>query len=687
MTNRPDSLNFVSVALGANDSLIGRLIDGRYEIRTRIARGGMATVYLAIDRRLDREVALKAMHSHLADGIEGAQFVSRFRREARAAARLTHPGVVAVYDQGFDGETSYLTMEYVPGTTLRRELRRHGTLTLGRTLETLDQVLAALAAAHRKDLVHRDIKPENVLITEDGTFKVADFGLARAVTEVTSTTTGTILGTIAYLAPEVISTGACDARTDIYAVGVLAYELLTGTLPHIGATPIQVAFAHVHQDIAPLATTLPWLPVGVSELIGSFLERDPVLRPPNADAALTEIRALRDRIASTTPETLERRADPPAGFVPDDDLDTATEPVDSDDEATLDTGSLEAIPLNVTAKFAPPPGQNTERVVEQPTTKFSATGVRPPVPEDDAPAEKVRRWPKVVGWIVALLLVFGGAGYGVRWWFDDGPGAWTTVPAGLVGQTKTDALEQIDDWGLTASVIEQYDDVVVAGTVMATNPSPGESIRRDGSVVVTVSLGIRMVIVPTGLIGAQFADAAAVLEMAQLNVGQPLNEYSDTVPLGEVMATSVAEGSSQPHSSTVTLTVSGGPAPVTVTQQVGRSRDDAQAALADLGLKVEFAPDASSMTVPEGHVISQYPESGTQIRRLDTVTLTISSGLPMVEVPNVTGMRTTDARDALEALGFRVEVQAPLGGVLGLVHSQDVSGEARHGTLITITVV
>lgn len=247
------------------DALVGRLVDGRYEVLERIARGGMATVYLASDRRLDREVAVKVMHPHLADGASGADFVSRFRREARAAARLTHPGLVAVYDQGVDGETSYLTMEYIDGTNLRHRIQDEGPFTVADALDVVEHVLDALAAAHRHDLVHRDIKPENILLATDGRIKVADFGLARAVTEVTSTTTGTILGTVAYLGPELIATGQCDTRTDVYAVGVMLYEMLTGTQPFTGSTPIQVAFQHVNGSVPEPSDTLPWLPAEIDE--------------------------------------------------------------------------------------------------------------------------------------------------------------------------------------------------------------------------------------------------------------------------------------------------------------------------------------------------------------------------------------------------------------------------------------
>src|SRR5690606_21183774 len=237
------------------------------EVLSRVARGGMATVYRALDRRLDREVALKVMHAHLAEGGKGAEFAARFRREARSAARLTHPGIVAVYDQGVDGDTSYLTMELVEGGNLRRHLEEHGPLTLREALGLTEQILEALAAAHRVGLVHRDIKPENVLLSgEERRVKVADFGLARAVTEVTSTSTGTVLGTVAYLAPELVTHGTADARTDVYAVGILLYEMVTGRQPFTGATPIQVAYQHVHEDVPAPSGVVPWLPAELDDL-------------------------------------------------------------------------------------------------------------------------------------------------------------------------------------------------------------------------------------------------------------------------------------------------------------------------------------------------------------------------------------------------------------------------------------
>ena len=273
------------------DPLVGRTIDGRYQVTERVAQGGMAIVYRARDRRRGRDVALKVMHPHLAEGDQAADFLARFRREARAAAGLSHPGVVTVHGQGSDGTLHYLIMEYVDGTNLR-DLVRSGTLTIRRTFALLDQILSALGAAHDRDTVHRDIKPENVLLCSDErTAKVADFGLARAVTEMTQTATGTVFGTVAYMAPEVISTGRCDVRADIYAVGVMAFEMLTGRQPFTGDTPIQVAYAHVNSHIPTLASVVGGLGDAAEHMVSTFAARSPNARPDDGRAALTLLRA------------------------------------------------------------------------------------------------------------------------------------------------------------------------------------------------------------------------------------------------------------------------------------------------------------------------------------------------------------------------------------------------------------
>ncbi len=670
------------MATVTTDPLLGRLVDGRYEIAARIARGGMATVYLATDRRLDREVALKIMHPHLADGVDGASFVSRFRREARAAARLTHPGVVAVYDQGLDGDTSYLTMEYVPGTNLRRELRSSGTLTLGRTLDVLAQVLAALAAAHRKGLVHRDVKPENVLIAADGDrVKVADFGLARAVTEVTSTTTGTILGTVAYLAPEVITTGGCDARTDVYAVGILAYEMLTGSLPYAGETPIQVAFHHVHDDVPAPSRAAAWLPSAVDDLVAAFTARDPARRPADAGEALEMLERLR---AGLDRELLTRRADTPAAARSADSAETGDADEDGDGR-TVDSDRLDAIPAAFFQEVSAPDVEHTERLVEESTTRVPGRPVADPQPAG-APPRRHRRRRRVVAWTLTLVLLVAGGAAGTWWWFADGPGAWTSVPDGVVEVPLAEARDVLAAAELGVTVTRAHHDEVPAGHVVESRPAPGDRVRDDGHVQLVVSRGIRTVTVPDGLVGATEQEATAALTAAGLEVGEARAEHHDTVPPDEVMAVSVPEGSVQPHTTVVTLTVSDGPAPVTVPQQVGKPKDEAVADLESVGLKVAFADPEHSTEVPEGHVLRQDPEASSEAHRTDTVTLTLSAGPPVVDVPDVVGMRSGAAREALEEAGFEVKENKYLGGLLDTVRFQDTTGEAPQGSTVTLTI-
>ncbi|MDR0481986.1 MAG: protein kinase [Cellulomonadaceae bacterium] len=748
------------------DPYIGGLVDRRYEITSRIARGGMATVYLARDRRLDRDVAIKIMHQHLADDVDGAAFVSRFRREARAAARLAHPGVVAVYDQGVDGETSYLTLEYVKGSNLRKEMHDQQTLTLGRTFDVLTEILTALAAAHRAGLVHRDIKPENVLLTEEGHCKVADFGLARAVTEVTSTTTGTILGTMAYLAPEVVSTGTCDARTDVYAMGILAYEMLTGTLPHTGATPIQVAFQHVHHDVPAPRTVVPWLPAGVDALVTTWAARNPDDRPANAKVALDALKGLRDEIEATDPGLLTRRADPPerdadgtdvagaevaeaeadsgaafqkphtsglamiptgavhamsadesmsadpesstveesgaaeessavsaSGPVSDSSAASDSTAVDTEhvvDEPTVVAPTVKA-PTMATAEQAPPGADEVRPAPPQASSGKDVTPAKPDTPAKPptpttTPASKhpVRRRLLAIGAIlvVGLLVALGG-----WWWSEHGPGAWTIVPGHIVGVTESAARSALDDAHLNTVVGYDYDDHVPQGDVIAAEPTPGTRARVSSDVHLTVSQGIRMVTMPEDtLVGLQQEDAEKLLSDAGVTFQDPTQTASDTVPRGEVTSVSQDPGTQLPHNEAITWEVSSGPAPVTIPQTVGSGGEQASAQLESWGLVPKFTDDEYSSSIPAGQVMHQEPEAGTQGHRTDVVTLTVSKGPPIVDVPDVLGMHRDEAEKVLRDAGFEVTQNCWLGCMMDRVQYQDVTGTAPQGTMVTLTI-
>lgn len=611
------------------DPLVGRVVDGRYEVVSRIARGGMATVYLAVDRRLDREVALKVMHSHLAEGASGAAFVARFRREARTAARLAHPGLVAILDQGVDGDTSYLTMEYVDGTTLRRRLGEHGSLAVGDALRVAEDVLDALAVAHRMGLVHRDIKPENVLIASDERVKLADFGLARAITEVTSTTTGTVLGTVAYLAPELIAHGVSDTRTDVYAVGILLYEMITGRQPFTGQTPAHIAFQHVNSDIPAPSEAVAWLPAEVDDLVRALAARDPDERPAEAGSALALLRRTRTALDATV---LGRRADvPPTGVTDLPEADPADDPDDSLAEGSGDPGATARLDRHgAGSTIALPIG----------------TGLPESALAQDVPHRHHRaRWT----WLTVLVLLLGAG----AWWFLTlGPGAYTTVPA-LAGATQPVAEAALRDRGLGVRTEQAFDHTVPAGQVVGTHPAAGQRVRKDGTVLLTVSKGQDLVTVPAGLVGAMQADAEAALQAAGLDAAYTDPEYSDTAPLGRVIRASQEPGTQVERRSAVTLTVSNGPAPVTVIAVTGASRADAEAELVARGLTTAVTEEFSD-TVPAGQVISQSPASGTVAHRGDTVTLTVSKGRQMVQVPDVVRMGFDQAKALLESQGLVV---------------------------------
>ncbi|RHA40285.1 Stk1 family PASTA domain-containing Ser/Thr kinase [Cellulomonas rhizosphaerae] len=660
------------------DPLVGRLVDGRYEVVSRIARGGMATVYLAVDRRLDRDVALKVMHPHLAEGSSGADFVARFRREARTAARLTHPGLVGVYDQGVDGETSYLTMEYVDGVNLRRRLGERGALTVGETLDVAASVLDALAAAHRAGLVHRDVKPENVLMATDDRVKLADFGLARAVTEVTATTTGTVLGTVAYLAPELVVRGASDARTDVYACGVLIFEMLTGHQPFTGETPIQVAFQHVNSDIPAPSDQVSWLPIEIDDLVRALAARDPEDRPVDAGAAGELLRRTR---AALDEETLDRRADVAPSIV----LPAATDPAETD----LGTGAVEA-----GADDEPDDTDATTRLVtDSPgSTVALPIGLAGALATQSAPAPPRRRR-RLLRWVAVLLVLVAVVTGGVWWYAALGPGAWTDVPT-VAGKAVADAERALVADGLEASSTKAYDDEVPVGDVVSSVPVAGQSVRKGSTVELTVSEGPRYVNVPSGVVGEMQAQADATLVDAGLKPVYAPGEYDAKAAIGEVLSATLPDGSAaDPGTRTtwgteVRLTVSKGRQPVTVTNVVGATLDVAKETFKEAGLKVKTTKEFSH-TVPEGTVISQDPKSGTSRLEGDTVKLVVSKGPEPVEVPNVERMGFDEAEQKLTDLGFVVSEKKSWGGFIGQVVDQSVEAgtTAPWGSTIVLTVV
>ena len=602
------------------DPLIGRLVDSRYEIVDRLARGGMATVYRAHDRRLDRTVALKLMHAHLADSPD---FVSRFRREARAAARLSNPGVVAVYDQGSLDGVAYLVMEYVEGPTLR-DLIAAGPLSVKETLGLMAQLLRPLGAAHRAGLVHRDIKPENVLLPSDGSVaKVADFGLARAVTEVTQTTTGNVLGTVAYLAPELITSGDSTSRADVFSAGVVLYELLTGEQPFSADSPIQIAFRNVHEDVPLPSKLVPDMPADVDELVATMTRRESQERPADADEALALLRNVVDELTDSelavrrgggtgsirTQEVMTANAQAARSAIdnePQDD-DDALSDEDSSSHAGMRTVSLPIGSIGPDAKGRTRTlsrkalAADTQKTTAVPTRGKGVGGLN-------------RRTAVILG-----LLAVAGTGAGATWYLTAGPGRRVPVP-NIIGMSQDEAQLALEkqglDWGAPARA---YSDTVPAGHVVSCQPKVGRKVGLGQAVTAVISRGVETKTVPD-VVGKTKDQAGAAIKGAGLTLGDVTEDYSASVAQGKVISSDPKAGKVIEHTAKVSIVVSKGKEPATIPDVTGKSEDDAKKALEDAGLKVTVNKRLGG---PFGTVRSTDPAAGASVKPDSKVTINI----------------------------------------------------------------
>lgn len=603
------------------DPLLGTIIDQRYQVLSAISRGGMATVYRAIDERLDREVALKVMHPHLA---ESTDLVARFRREARATARLTHPGVVAVYDQGVINGQGYLVMELVSGPNLRYVLRSEGSFTVREAFDMVEQILSALATAHHSGLIHRDVKPENVLVPSRNNLKVADFGLARAVSDVTMASTGSVLGTVGYLAPELVTGGDVDPRSDVYSVGIMLYELISGHLPYSGETPIQVAFAHVHRDIPALSEEVEWIPTEIDDLIAALCSRNIDERPQDADTALAYVKATRETIGE---EILNRRAD----VAP-----TVTEAeITAENERSAKVGSnakTQAIDFGY------------------------GTAALPLTDSVEECSRKKRK--RTITWLVVSLLVLllsglGGAGY-AYWYYEYGAGSYISVP-NLHGLSSTQAQSRLKASQIKFKIKEEYSDTVDQDLVIKSTPDAGQKISKHGTLILYVSKGIEYVTIPD-VVKMTLTDAEATLKKNKLHIDTEKTQevYDEKIPKDTVISIEPKAGESVKHDSKVVLVVSKGREPIKVPNLAGKTQADAEKAISDLGLLSSVSWDVSD-TVPRGQVMKQTPAADSTLYKGDTVTFVISKGPAMVTIPKTSWDKPDDAKAKLEKLGFVVK--------------------------------
>ena len=680
---------------------VGRLLDGRYRVESLIATGGMATVYLGTDTRLDRTVALKIMHAELANDED---FVRRFVGEARSVARLSHPNVVGVYDQGADGRMLYLAMEYVPGRNLRDLLNERGRLRPAEALDIMDGLLAGLGAAHAAGLVHRDVKPENVLLTTNGAVKVADFGLARMLAAGSHTKTGMLIGTAAYLAPEQVSRGTADARTDVYAAGILLFEMLTGVQPHTADTPLAVAYKHVNEVVPAPSEVVPGIPPALDDLVIRATSRDPALRPADGGQflrALTEVRPALPAQGPAYPtlaggvlpdaEPGGYQAAPPA---------PAGSPYDyapggwpADPGATAQAGDLipglpgsgrEPYPAAAASGFTQMQDDAFHRsanhtlVVSSPDAaggygqRRAAGGGGFAAPRAGGLAGWLfsRRLAYILGGLLVVLLI----GLGI-WW--QSAGRYTTVPQ-VGGMSLATARQAVQNAGLTAKTgTPQFSSHVPKGDIVGTSPAIGSRVGKGGTVLLIVSEGARMISVPQ-VTGQALATAEAALRHAGLSPGQVTSQTSTTIQSGIVISTTPTASVSWPQGKPVSLIVSSGqPVPNFVGQQKSVAEQWAQAS----GVSLNEVADAKS-DQPAGTVTAQSVPPNSSFTPHQVITITISNGPQMVGVPNVDGQQISQAEQQLQQAGFQVKVVQL--GPLNTVFNYSPSGQAPQGSTITL---
>ncbi len=601
------------------DPLIGQTLDGRYVVQSKIARGGMAMVYLGDDLRLGRNVAIKIMHAHLADD---ENFTRRFEQEARSAAGLGNPNVVNVFDQGEANGVPYLVMEYLPGITLRDLLKQQRQLTIEQASEIAEAVLAGLAAAHESGIVHRDLKPENVLLADDGRIKIGDFGLARAVSA--NTTTGqALLGTIAYLSPELVTRGIADARSDLYAFGIMLFEMLTGKQPYTGEQPMQIAYQHAHSDVPAPSTLAPEIPEEFDRLVQWTTGRDPDARPNDAREALDYLRAVRSgntlAVNCVLPATTQFTNITPSTAVL------------SDVDQQLLAGD--------TTLAAPQPSPEVSSAVE-------------------IAKEKGIRRNRKGRWIAALAVLAIALAAGAGWWWGQGPGSRVVVPE-ITGLPVAEAQQLLEETTFTVELFECSSLEVAAGLAARTEPGQGERIDRGSTVRLCQSTGPEMLEVPA-LVGLSLEDAKHAISQARFVFGEVTEEQFDGGVKGSVILaidpSGAGIGDSYPEQGVIDLIVSAGSVP----NVTGLSVEQATKALTDAGLIVDTSlnSEAHNDDVEQGKVNDLVLPEGT-LRVGSSVGLQLSLGPELIEIPDVTDKPLQEAMDLLLSLGLDPTTNVP----------------------------
>lgn len=700
--------------------LVGTMLDRRYRIDAQIARGGMSTVFRGLDTRLDRPVAIKVMDPKFA---ADPKFLSRFEFEARAVARLKHVGLVAVYDQGLDGELAFLVMELVEGGTLRELLRERGPMPPHAVRAVAEPVLDALGVAHAAGLVHRDIKPENVLISDTGEVKLADFGLVRAIAASSTTSSSVILGTAAYLSPEQVATGVADARSDVYSMGVLVFEMLTGDTPFTGDTSLSIAYQRLQNDVPSPSDFIEGVPDEFVDLVLDATAREPGHRYDNAAAMAFALRGIARTLqlpeyrvpaprrsaehasagfalprsvheptkhhgdARSAPPQVAPPTPPPAAAPPVRQHAPTTAMVDPLRGATTDHAFHQ--PHGTTAQphvhHTKVVTTATQRPLEfRPPESGSAGGVPAPAsgsgyrfPEHVDNRRRSRR--TMIVWLLIVLFLALAVGFG-GWWM--GSGKYTAVPT-IDGLDRDAATTALSEAGLDPVIRNQHSDTVPPDAIIGTDPAAGSRIARNSTVALVVSAG-KPVVPPLSVNGESVEAVQTKVREASLTPIDGGEAFSKTAPIGTVAALDPAPGTVVAVDSRVKIVRSKGAPPVELPDVRGQTADEARQSLESEGILVRDTQTKFDNGTDGGDVIATEPKAGTTVPVGTEVTLIVSDA---VKVPSLSGKSVSSARDELTGLGLEIQVRQVAPTDRSVVLTQFPSGGTRVQRGSSVTVV
>ena len=629
--------------------LTGELIDNRYLLQRRLAAGGMATIYAGIDTRLDRPVAVKIMHAHLAND---EAFVSRFIKEAKATAALSHPNIVSIQDQGWNEggpPAVFLVMELVEGTTLRDFLNENGVLNTEQTIQIINPVLSALAAAHKIGIIHRDIKPENILISKDGRIKVADFGLARntSMAQTMTAESSVVLGSVSYLSPEQVQRGVADARSDIYAIGIVLFEMLIGKKPYDGETPIQIAYRHVNDRIPKINEINSNIPEAIADLVFDATAPNPDQRPKDAEELLNKVRDIQAKLDPKRRQLSLELDLPP--LVPK-------------------IGKRKKVSV----------GSAFGGLKEKTSQLISTKPINVSKPEDSVRTKKRKVSRRVRRNRIIALLLLAGLIFGGYTFLGVGK---ISVPS-LVGLTQSEAKSTLSKLGLETEVAEEvFSEDIEKGKVISSKPGGGGKVSPAGTVGLVISKGQERIQIPD-LKGLTPDIASQKLSELGLTVGD-INEVFDMqLASGFVVRSDPKNGEAVKRKSIVNIEVSKGIEKKSLISFVGKGGDEALSELTDQGFDVDVTYKFSD-SIFKGQVISQTPDKSDSIELGSKIAVVVSKGPEFVFVPNVLGKNRNDASLDIENLGLKVVIKGA-GKVNNI--SPAIGTKVKQGAVITLTL-